>query len=628
MTARTALYLVNEYGEFSELLRLAKHLKRTIDLDGVFLFARDDYGRLQQHGQAAKEAGFRALSTDYDQLAEWRWREKDAARTDEGYRPSSVAEGNRVPVNGRLAALALLAITILIGLALVLPLIVLTTVLIVLFALRYVIARLSQNVKLREYIASKSIFQFPRILLARSRIKRWSRHAGKVLRVIKPDVILMGQDYPGSYNALLLKHSSRKKIPAAIVPFAMYTSRETAESFYGMPEYVLRGRFQRWLFLTFFRKWTLPYRGRLLIRLPISEIIALELTGNSLKHPWSPQASRAKLLAQSPKDRAYYASVGRDEASLELTGTLWNDDLAEAQQRADADRALIRRTLNLTAHIRRIRAFAANEGFEVPASILDAIWDETPGAALKMVEASLDAHSTLLEKLDATVSTREADTSLETYDRRLKLALLRERHAKNMETERRVVIVAWPANQFSQRSVPPHQTYQEFNGWLVERFVRFAHTHDVDIWISLHPTLYGVVDIAEMEAAGLHVIRWPLISYLHTADLFVATVSTTLLWAVQCAIPAVNFDCYDYGYREFAEMGCLTCVSTKQFDHAMRWILSDATVAEILAAQMHESREQWMMHDGKSGERISDTIAGLIGASRIDVGASADGGDI
>lgn len=610
---KTGLFIVNEYGEFLELFRLARHLKKTIGLDAVFLFGRDDYGRLKDHGAMAREQGFKTLSLSWADLRDFQWRQKDAIKNEFGYVPDSIARGSRHFLMSRYAVVLLYLIAWLASAILAIPATLVGVIAAPFMALRWLWHRV-RGISTNRYSASLGIspvLHFVRTPLVISRIKRWARHAGAVLKIVEPDIVIMGQDYPGSYNSILTKFSDQKNIKSLIVPFAMYTSKETAESFYYYNDYHLpRGLFAR-LFKLLLPKWLIRYRGIDIMRLPLSEILALELTGFTMRHPWSPQYSRADLLCQSPHDENYYNKVGIPKQKTSIAGSLWNDTLVKAMQSRAADRKVLKNIIASKQHIEDMRRLISGEGFTVPPTALDSIWTQKPESAKIYLEQEFATHSALLDRITTEtgkLTEQNAAASSVAIDRQLKITLLEERIAKHQTEGKRVVVVAWPANQYSMRTVPPYDNYLDFNSRLIDYFSNMRLMHNVDIWVSLHPTLYGVVDLGEFEDKGLHVLKWPLLSFIHCADLFIATVSSTLIWSVQCGIPAVNFDCYDYGYREFAEMGCITVVSQNLFEDTVDDLLRDTGRCETLASDLRQRRDQWTCRDGQSGRRISDAV--------------------
>lgn len=117
-----------------------------------------------------------------------------------------------------------------------------------------------------------------------------------------------------------------------------------------------------------------------------------------------------------------------------------------------------------------------------------------------------------------------------------------------------------------------------------------------------------------LEALRRHGVA---ISYRDTAelvplcDLYVASVSATIRWAIACAKPVVNYDVYRYDYRDYEAAPGVTLVTTRSgFVDALKRLTGDAAALSQQALLQAREAPHWAVLDGQSGRRM---IA-LIGA--------------
>lgn len=595
------LFLVNEYGEFGELMQVARLLARQISLSAVFVFARDDYGRLDEHTGRCKEAGFEALSLSPGDLADMRWQRRHGEDTQDGNLPDIPAGG--LSVWQLLKGLLFVAVVLVFFVSAILP-----AVAVLIFGLPMatllLIMRVSRRFKSTDpFWMYKSTLLAPLVEASRfprawMRYRRWKKHARLLLREVAPDIVVMGQDYPGCYNSIVARFARRRRIRSVIVPFAMYTARELAESFYSYPHHYLpRGPFGS-LFKLLFPQWVFSYRGRKLLRMQISEIVALELHGLGWKSPWKPQTSDVELFCQSKQALDYYARLGKPQEQMHLTGSIWNDIVHASLARREDDRLLFCNILEMLWAIPRMRRHLLVNTQDAPDVNAEAISQLEPAAGRMLLRAVYD-------------------------DVASRVTAMNEAHAKygrppvsfdyRIDPMRKVIVVAWPANQYPARPVPGVPDFETLSRRLVTALSILPASQKYEVWISLHPTVVGVLPPSLFEDAGLRLLRWPLIDFVHCADMFMATVSSTLIWAVQCRIPTINFDCYDYAYPEFDEMGCLTVTTLGALNQMLAAMVSSDPA---IAAPSQQVAEYWSFPAGGSRERIVDGITGMLSTRR------------
>jgi hypothetical protein len=389
---------------------------------------------------------------------------------------------------------------------------------------------------------------------------RLSRFYGSKLQLVArivnqfaPRVIIAGQDYPLSIATLAAHAGKARRIPMAVIPFSMTpTTKEVAESFFGSRTNEIHSP----RVLAFARRrlpaWLHVYRGRIYSRLSLPEAIASERLGLTPPEPWTPNSGQGVVMAPSRQGLDYLTSAGITPDKRQLTGALWSDRLlAQAGTRSERRDALIRDVLVFETYARNV------------------------------------ARSRTVPRRPDPIRIEPADSS------------------------RKVLVFSWPPNQRPRKPFG-FADADQLNVALAEMLIALAMSASVKVAVSLHPTLVGTPLAGELKRAGLYVIDKPLIEVVDCADIFCATVSSTLLWALQAGVPSVNLDIYGYGYREFTDAGMAEASTLPALRAELLRLVEDDAHRAMVAERQAAQREYWTMPDGRAGERLIAALRGMM----------------
>jgi hypothetical protein len=559
---KTVFLTVSEYGEFFHLLGLASAVATAFGLHPVFLF-KAGYGALDRHSQIVEARGF---SWILENNARIMFDLSGIASADDDYVPSYVLSARDASTSTAGAPRGLLTVA-------------------------YAIYRIAANIgklialvllpillpiSISAYVLRHSTRPLA-LIVSQKRLKRaiWSsldpRNAVKIrLRNLarhfyrfNPVMVISGQDYPLSVTTLAASIAEARGIPTVIVPFSMTpTTKEVAESFAGLGINRVRGLFRRRLLLILAPRWLHRYRGRTYMRLPFHEILASETHKLTPPQPWTPNSGRGVVFAASRQSVDYCLSAGIPPNQLRLTGALWNDELDARNDTRETRRAALIREIQLAQTTWQIMQWRG-----LRASVVD------------------------------------PDTLI--------------------QDNKKLILVSWPPNQWP-RNATGFSAYEDFNRGLVDMLASIKHARYANIVISLHPTLVGTEHASYIRQAGLVITDADLIDVIDCADIFTATVSSTLLWSLRCAIPSINFDPYRYQYREFREAGMLEAATVRQLRQLLLSLVTEDGVFRETKERMLASRDYWTARDGHSRERIIAAIGILMQSSRSQAGNKGD----
>jgi hypothetical protein len=142
------------------------------------------------------------------------------------------------------------------------------------------------------------------------------------------------------------------------------------------------------------------------------------------------------------------------------------------------------------------------------------------------------------------------------------------------------------------------KTYRELVDYWITSLMAVT-THNVVI--SLHPSV-RYEEMKFIETDRVKIGRQGTNMLVPLCDLYVASVSSTIRWAIACGIPVINYDVYRYRYRDYAGVdGVLHTEDKTQF---RAWLARDAAFFEELRAKQQIHAPLWGALDGKSGERV------------------------
>ncbi len=102
---------------------------------------------------------------------------------------------------------------------------------------------------------------------------------------------------------------------------------------------------------------------------------------------------------------------------------------------------------------------------------------------------------------------------------------------------------------------------------------------------------------------------YTMVSVLPAADIFLATFSSTVLWALLCHIPVILFDFYGLGYNTYDLVDGVESVREKKaFVPSIRKLIQDSEhYTNMVQKQAEAARRIWPF-DGKCTERILECI--------------------
>jgi hypothetical protein len=236
-------------------------------------------------------------------------------------------------------------------------------------------------------------------------------------------------------------------------------------------------------------------------------------------------------------------------------------------------------------------------GFAQPAPW---ILNSSKASAIAVESPAMMDHYTRLgfppEQLHATGSFVD-DRLYEATEHRAQL-----RQKLSLDDGKPVLLCAFPPDH-----VGPHRpacefaSYREFiDFWLGE----LAKLDGWQIIVRPHPACRAG-DVEHMRSFPVIVSALDTSDLIPLCDLYNASVSSTIRWALACGKPVLNYDAYQFGYSDFTNERAVVSVSSRDaFSSQLRHVCNDPQARRRLEREAELSSPRWGRIDGQTRQRI------------------------
>ncbi len=175
-----------------------------------------------------------------------------------------------------------------------------------------------------------------------------------------------------------------------------------------------------------------------------------------------------------------------------------------------------------------------------------------------------------------------------------------------------LLLCALPPSQF-----PRDCEFADYDSLLSFWMETLSRVEGWNVIVRPHPRLTDE-EVNHLESFGVKISRWDTATLVPLCDLYVASVSATIRWAIACGKPVVNYDVYQMKYADYQGVtGVLTVFSKTDFKDALNRLTTDRQYYDVIENNQRREMSKWGRLDGKSSERMlqlfDDVIAGKFG---------------
>ena len=191
----------------------------------------------------------------------------------------------------------------------------------------------------------------------------------------------------------------------------------------------------------------------------------------------------------------------------------------------------------------------------------------------------------------------------------------------NDDAAKRKVLLEYgldPARPLIVCALPPSQYTDDLQDLVLNKYEFPTYSELLSAWLSalanqasafnvllcLHPRT-SIDELRQYSAYGIPVCSQSIEIVLPFADLYVASISTTIRMALACGIPVINYDCYRYDYADFQSATAVEHVNTlPDFKEALTR-LSQPSLLKAARSTAEEEANLWGCVDGKFATRLA-----------------------
>lgn len=191
--------------------------------------------------------------------------------------------------------------------------------------------------------------------------------------------------------------------------------------------------------------------------------------------------------------------------------------------------------------------------------------------------------------------------------------ILRERLCRELglEPSRPLIVTAIPPDFLyvtGGRLECDFQNYAE----LIEFWIgSLAELKDCNCVVALHPSMDAGM-MRHIERDNVRIGTWKTAEMVPLCDIYVASISSTIRWAIACGKPVVNYDVYRYRYTDFLGVpGVLATEERAEYRSLLHRLVEDIGYRKEVADQQAASSSYWGMLDGQVGDRMVSLIERL-----------------
>lgn len=129
--------------------------------------------------------------------------------------------------------------------------------------------------------------------------------------------------------------------------------------------------------------------------------------------------------------------------------------------------------------------------------------------------------------------------------------------------------------------------------------------------MSVHPRL-SLGEMKYLEKYGVEITDKNVAGLIPSSNIYIASVSATIRWAIACSKPVLNYDVYKYRYHDYDSAGGVITVESKEdFARYLKKLTADEKFYQKQAEKQKTAASDWGILDGKSGKRIIKLIDSL-----------------
>jgi hypothetical protein len=191
--------------------------------------------------------------------------------------------------------------------------------------------------------------------------------------------------------------------------------------------------------------------------------------------------------------------------------------------------------------------------------------------------------------------------------------LLRERLCRELglEPSRPLIVTAIPPDFLYVTGGRLQCDFQNYADLIAFWIGSLAELKGCNCVVALHPSMDANM-MRHIECDNVRISTWKTAELVPLCDIYVASISSTIRWAIACGKPVVNYDVYRYRYTDFLGVpGVLATEERAEYRSLLHRLVEDIGYRKEVADQQAASSSYWGMLDGQVGDRMLSLIERL-----------------
>ncbi len=188
------------------------------------------------------------------------------------------------------------------------------------------------------------------------------------------------------------------------------------------------------------------------------------------------------------------------------------------------------------------------------------------------------------------------------------LAHMEERRAElcrslDLPPGRKLIVTALPPDFLDQPGGRPECDFTQYDA-LTDFWLKTCCAYGCNVVVALHPST-PPADVPKYERYGARVALRNTAELVPLCDIFVASISSTIRWAIACGKPVLNYDVYRYRYTDYVGIeGVITIEEQHEYVETLRRLVQDETYADDIRRKQQAIAGRWGRLDGQTGRRL------------------------
>ena len=173
----------------------------------------------------------------------------------------------------------------------------------------------------------------------------------------------------------------------------------------------------------------------------------------------------------------------------------------------------------------------------------------------------------------------------------------------------RLFLCALPPNQFALSG--PQTDFADYPELIMAWVKTLRSVPGINVLFKIHPR-HSMSELSFLSELGAAISNRDTAELIPLCDVYVASISATIRWAIACGKPVLNYDVYRLRFTDFIEVqGVVTLEDHDAFKKKAIELAGTDGIFEKLRVEQLAVAEDWGILDGNSAKRILGLLGNL-----------------